>query len=152
MPEINLLENYRKSKRNLQERRSLRSPEIQTIARKFGQEFFDGDRIYGYGGYSYHQRFWQPVIPTFQAHYGLTAKSSVLDVGCAKGFMIHDMAQLIHGITVKGVDISEYAIANAIEGQKANVMVANATSLPFPARIRMSSKTRSRPAGWETNP
>ena len=34
---------------------------------------FDGDRTHGYGGFNYHPRFWQPVIPTFQAHWGLTS-------------------------------------------------------------------------------
>ena len=38
------------------------------IARQFGREYFDGDRCYGYGGYSYQPRFWQPVFPDFQRH------------------------------------------------------------------------------------
>ena len=46
--------------------------------------------------------------------------------------MMHDMAQLIPGITVKGIDVSEYAIENAIEDMKPHVQVANATKLPFP--------------------
>ena len=41
---------------------------------------------------------------------GLTSDSSILDVGCAKGFMMHDFAELIPGITVKGLDVSEYAV------------------------------------------
>ena len=45
---------------------------------------------------------------------GLRGKA-VLDVGCAKGFMLHDMALLIPGIAVTGVDVSEYAVAHAIE-------------------------------------
>jgi ubiquinone/menaquinone biosynthesis C-methylase UbiE len=57
---------------------------------------------------------------------------SILDVGCAKGFMMHDLAELIPGITVKGIDISEYAIAHAIDDMKPHVQVACATKLPFP--------------------
>ena len=57
---------------------------------------------------------------------------SVLDVGCAKGFMMHDLAELIPGITVKGIDISEYAIAHAIDDMKPHLQVACATKLPFP--------------------
>ncbi len=132
MAEINLLENYPKTKRNLDERQIQKNLEIQNVARRFGREFFDGDRKYGYGGYSYQPRFWQPVVPTFQKYFGLTAQSRVLDVGCAKGFMLHDFAQLIPGIHVKGIDISEYAIQNAIEDMKPFVMVANARELPFP--------------------
>ena len=128
---IDLLVNYPKTKRNVKERGASKTEEDRAIARKFGKDFFDGDRKHGYGGFSYFPRFWQPVIPTFQEHFGLTAESSVLDVGCGKGFMLHDMTELISGITVKGVDISEYAIENAIVDIKPHVRVANAKNLPF---------------------
>lgn len=130
--EIDLMMNYPRTKRNVSERVATKSEEDRRIARQFGKDFFDGDRSVGYGGFYYAPRFWQPVIPDFQKHYSLTKDSSILDVGCAKGFMLHDFAQLIPGITVKGVDISEYAIANAIEDMKPHVQVANATKLPFP--------------------
>ena len=130
--EIDLLVNYPKAKRNVEDRGQSKTEEDRRIARQFGQEFFDGDRSRGYGGFRYMSRFWQPVIPTFQQHFGLSSASSVLDVGCAKGFMMHDMAELIPGITVKGVDVSEYAIANAIEDMRAHVQVADARKLPFP--------------------
>lgn len=130
--EIDLLVNYPKTRRNVEDRGQSKTEEDRAIARRFGREFFDGDRSHGYGGFSYHPRFWQPVIPAFQRHFGLTGKSSVLDVGCAKGFMLHDMAELIPGIMVKGVDVSEYAIANAIEDMKPRVQVADARKLPFP--------------------
>ena len=129
--EIDLLVNYPRGKRNVAERGAAKTEEDRAIARKFGREFFDGDRKHGYGGFQYNGRFWQPVIPTMQAHFGLTADSSVLDVGCAKGFMMHDMAALIPGITVKGVDVSQYAIENAIEDMKPNVQAADARELPF---------------------
>lgn len=130
--EIDLLVNYPRTKRNVDERGQTKSEEDRAVARKFGQEFFDGDRRHGYGGFNYMPRFWQPVIPTFQQHFGLSASSSVLDVGCAKGFMLHDMAELIPGITVKGVDVSGYAIEHAIEDMKPHLSVASAVDLPFP--------------------
>jgi SAM-dependent methyltransferase len=130
--EIDLLVNYPKSKRNLDERAAGKTEEDRAIARKFGQEFFDGDRRTGYGGFTYNPRFWQPVIPTFIEHWGLTGKSSLLDVGCAKGFMLHDLKELIPGISVKGLDVSEYAITNALPTVRDDVQVADARSLPFP--------------------
>ena len=45
---------------------------------------------------------------------------------------MHDIAALIPGIEVKGIDISEYAIAHTIDTMKAHVQVANAKELPFP--------------------
>ena len=130
--QIDLLVNYPKAKRNLEERLASKTEVDRAIARKFGEEFFDGDRNHGYGGFNYFPKFWQPVIPTFQNHWDLNRNSSILDVGCAKGFMMHDFSQLIPGIRVEGIDISEYAIAHAMEDMKPYVRVANALELPFP--------------------
>ena len=129
--EIDLMVNYPKAKRNLEQRAAEKTDGERSIARQFGKDFFDGDRRYGYGGYSYHSRFWEPVIPTFKEFYNLTAESRILDVGCGKGFMLHDFAQLIPEIMVAGVDISEYAIANAKEEVKPFVKVGDARELPF---------------------
>jgi len=129
--EIDLLEHYPKAKRNLDARAAEKTETDREIARRFDQDFFDGDRRHGYGGFSYMPRFWQPVIPIFQNHWKLNESSTVLDVGCAKGFMMYDMSQLIPGITVKGIDVSQYAIDNAIETMRPHVQVANATALPF---------------------
>jgi len=129
--EIDLLENYPRTKRNVEERGATKTEDVRHIARQFGKEFFDGDRQYGYGGFKYFSRFWQPVIPTFQKHFSLTSSSSLLDVGCAKGFMLHDLEELIPGIAVSGVDISDYAIEHAMEGVQSKVQVADARNLPF---------------------
>lgn len=130
--EIDLLINYPRTKRNVEARGQEKTEEDRRVARQFGRDFFDGDRRYGYGGFNYLPRFWQPVVPTFKKHFGLNPGSSVLDVGCGKGFMLHDFALLIPGISVKGIDISKYAIENAIEDMRPHVQVANAKALPFP--------------------
>ncbi len=129
--EINLLKNYPKSKRDTSGRKQIMTEGVRAIARQYGKEFFDGDRLYGYGGFSYMSRFWQPVIPDLQAHFGLNSKSTVLDVGCAKGFMLYDMQLAIPGIALSGLDISEYAIGHAKEEIKASLQVGNAKKLPF---------------------
>lgn len=129
--EIDLLINYPKTKRNVEERGISKTEEDRAIARQFGKDFFDGDRKHGYGGFSYNSRFWQPVIPTFQKHFGLSKSSSLLDVGCGKGFMLHDLSVIIPEIIVRGVDISEYAIQNSMEELKQSVLVGDARKLPF---------------------
>src|SRR3989338_5028126 len=131
MAEINLLELYPHTKRNLENRQSGKNPQVQHIARQFGKEYFDGDRLYGYGGYHYHPRFWQPVVPVFQKYYNLTKESSILDAGRAKGFMLHDFVLLIPGIKVKGIDISSYAIDNALGDVKPYLQAGNVKDLPF---------------------
>jgi ubiquinone/menaquinone biosynthesis C-methylase UbiE len=130
--EVNLLINYPRSNRNVIERGILKSEMDREIASKFGRDFFDGNRRHGYGGYNYHPRFWQPVIPTLKDYFDLSSGVSLLDVGCAKGFMLHDLCEMIPGIQVSGVDISEYAIKNCLTDVQKFLQIANATKLPFP--------------------
>ena len=108
--ELNLLKNYPKSKRDLTVRAEKKDDIIISTARKFGKEFFDGDRDYGYGGFNYNPKYWQPVIPDFKQQYSLSSNNKILDVGCAKGFMMHDFLKIIPGIKINGIDVSEYAI------------------------------------------
>lgn len=129
--EIDLLKNYPKTKRDPKARAAEKTEEDRIIGRKFGKEYFDGDRRYGYGGYTYQSHFWQPVIPTFIEHFCLTQQNSVLDVGCAKGFMLHDLSLAVPGITLSGIDISKYAIENAIENMKPFLGIGNAKALTF---------------------
>jgi len=129
--EIDLLKNYPKAKRDVKGRAESKTEEDRKIARQFGKEFFDGERKHGYGGFSYHPRFWQPVIPDFKKAYTLTPQSKILDVGCAKGFMLYDFQQVIPGISTTGIDISKYAIENAKEEIKCCVAEADARKLPF---------------------
>lgn len=129
--EIDLLKNYPRTKRDTKARVESKTEAVRTIARQFGEAFFDGDRQFGYGGFSYNPRFWQPVIPDLQSHFNLSQSSRVLDVGCAKGFMLHDMKVLIPGIEVAGVDISSYAVENAMDDIKKDIQEGCATNLPF---------------------
>lgn len=129
--EIDLMANYPRSKRNVDARGQEKTEADRAIARQFGEAFFDGERSTGYGGFHYNERFWTPVIPTFQEHFGLDSNSSVLDVGCAKGFMLYDMQRLIPGIQLAGVDVSEYAIQHAKKEVKDLVVVGDARKLPY---------------------
>ncbi len=130
--EVDLMVNYPRSKRDVDGRGETKTPEDRLIARRFDREFFDGDRRTGYGGFSYSPRFWQPVVPTFREYFALTAGSSLLDVGCAKGFMLHDFREMIPGISVAGIDVSRYAIENSMEEVRPFLKIADARDLPYP--------------------
>lgn len=129
--EVDLLRNYPKTARDLDGRAAEKTDEVRAVARKFGEEFFDGDRMYGYGGFSYNSKYWSPVIPDFEHHFGSLAGKSLLDVGCAKGFMLHDLVRLVPGIQVAGIDISDYAIQNSLPEMRPFLQAADATNLPF---------------------
>jgi len=129
--EIDVLVNYPKAKRDLTARLESKSEESRAIGRRFDFDYFDGDRNHGYGGFTYNSRFWQPVIPTIREIYKLTESSSVLDVGCAKGFFLYDLKQALPNIKIAGIDISQYAIDNSLPEVTPFLSVGNATSLPF---------------------
>jgi ubiquinone/menaquinone biosynthesis C-methylase UbiE len=129
--EIDLLQNYPRSKRNTSARADVITEEHKAIARQYGKEFFDGDRLFGYGGFHYNSRFWQPVVPDLVKHFGLDASASLLDVGCAKGFMLYDLMVSIPGIELAGLDISQYAIDNAKEEVKPFLQLGSAEQLPY---------------------
>lgn len=134
MAEINLMDLYPRSRRPIEERSKLITPEHRRIAREFGAEFFDGERLYGYGGYRYDPRFWQATVRRFRDYYRLADDAAILDVGCGKGFMLHDFLELMPGARVAGIDVSSYAIENAIETVKPFLRIGDAQSLPYPDR------------------
>jgi len=129
--EIDLLAKYPKVKRDLTARLESKSEEARTIGRKFDFDYFDGDRNHGYGGFSYQERFWKPVVPDIIGYYNLDKDSRVLDVGCAKGFFLHDLQEAAPGISLTGIDISSYAIQNSIESVRDRVSVGDARQLNF---------------------
>lgn len=130
--EIDLLAKYPKVSRDLSARLEAKTMEARAIGRKFGFDYFDGDRNHGYGGFTYQERFWKPVVPDLITHFNLSSCSRVLDVGCAKGYFLHDLQVALPGIEVNGIDISQYAIENSIESVRSKVCVGDARNLEFP--------------------
>jgi protein-L-isoaspartate(D-aspartate) O-methyltransferase len=103
------------------------------VSKRFDREYFDGDRKYGYGGFRYDGR-WRPFAEKLIAHYGLKPGQRVLDVGCAKGFLLHELKAALPGLEVAGLDVSAYAIEQAMDDVKPFVRVGDARTLPFPDR------------------
>jgi SAM-dependent methyltransferase len=84
-------------------------------AKEYEADYWDGDRRYGYGGYKYDGR-WKPVAQQFIDQYQLGPKSKILDVGCGKAFLIHEIKQLLGPeAEVIGFDISKHGLADAPE-------------------------------------
>ncbi len=104
--------------------------EAAKVAKQFGFEYWDGDRKFGYGGYKYDGR-WRAVADAIAKHYRLKPGDRILDVGCGKGFLLYDLTQVVPGIEIRGIDISEYAIKNAKEEISTFLQVADAVQLPF---------------------
>jgi len=129
--EIDILKDYPKAKRDLTARLEAKTEVSRAIGRKFDFDYFDGDRNHGYGGFRYSPKFWQPVIPTIIQNYRISSNSKVLDVGCAKGFLLYDLTLALPGLQVSGIDISSYAIQESLPEVKPFLQVGNAVALPY---------------------
>lgn len=131
MTEINLLARYPKAKRNVNARASAKTPEHVRISRLYGKDYFDGDRSFGYGGYRYDGR-WKPIAEDIIKHFSIKPGDRVLDVGCAKGFLVHDLMEALPGLEAFGLDISDYAIKNCDPAVIGRLHRGSANDLPFP--------------------
>jgi len=132
--EIDLLVDYPKINRDIAVRFQEKTNSSVLLAKQFGWEYFDmkSPRIC-YGGYVYDGR-WKPIVKKFIDYYNLKDNSNILDVGCAKCYMLYDFLQINPKLNVVGVDISKYAINSRPPNIHAIVGNANDLSM-FPDKI-----------------
>lgn len=121
---------HKKTSRDYVGRMTDSKVECMKVARRYGPEFWDGDRRYGYGGHKYDGR-WEAVASAFIDLYGLGPNARILDVGCGKGFLLHEFKKLLPACEVVGFDISEYAMENAKEDVRPYLFTRNARG-PYP--------------------
>ena len=84
-------------------------------AKEYETDYWDGNRRYGYGGYKYIPGRWKPVAESLIEHFDLNESSSVLDVGCGKGFLLYEMRQILPGLEISGFDISKHGLSQSRE-------------------------------------
>jgi ubiquinone/menaquinone biosynthesis C-methylase UbiE len=131
MAELDLLRSLPRTKRNIQKRKEAKDPTVVAISKQYGEMYFDGPREYGYGGYRYDGR-WIPVARDIIAHFGLKPGMRVLDVGCAKGFLVKDLMLACPGLEAFGLDVSLYALIHAEKEVIGRLHLGTAEKLPFP--------------------
>jgi ubiquinone/menaquinone biosynthesis C-methylase UbiE len=103
-----------------------------TIAKKFEREYWDGDRKFGYGGYRYIPGRWKVVAEKIINTYKLNNNSSLLDIGCGKGFLLYEIKLILPNLKVTGIDISDHAISTAPQSLSKNLFKHDARfALPF---------------------
>ena len=102
------------------------------LAKKFSEDYWDGDRRICYGGYHYIEGRWEKVARSIAQHYSLPQKAKILDIGCGKGFLLYDFLKILPNAEVYGIDISEYAISQSKPEIRSRLTNGNASSLPWP--------------------
>ena len=98
---------------------------------RFGKEYFDGNRIHGYGGYNYNKKFFRKITNEIIKHYKLSNKCKILDIGCAKGFMMYEFRRFLPNAEILGLDIRKYCKIKALKSEKKFIKVASCDKLPF---------------------
>lgn len=113
---------------------------------EFDQSYFDGEttRMRHNAGYSHYQRwfrhdgprsqgeFWADFAASLVRKFNLTGQK-VLELGCAKGFVVEDLRAL--GVDAYGCDVSAYAISRATESVQPYLLQGDARKVlqRFPA-------------------
>src|SRR5262245_55646603 len=105
--------------------------ECAKIAKQWGLDYWDGERKYGYGGFKYDGRY-RVVAEAMAKHYGIKPGDSILDIGCGKAFLLYEFTQVVPGVNVQGIDVSQYGIEHAKPEVRPFLRVGNAVELPYP--------------------
>lgn len=100
------------------------------IAKKYGYDYWDGDRKYGYGGYHYDGR-WRVVAQKMAEYYGIRSGQKILDVGCGMAHLLYEFTQVVPRVQVYGIDISDYALTHAKTEVRDRLQYGLAQDLPF---------------------
>ena len=100
-------------------------------AKAYGADYWDGDRRFGYGGYRYDGR-WKVVAERLIEHYALPPDARILDIGCGKAHLLHEMQQLLPNAVCTGFDVSVYALTHAPDSVRDRLFEYRAEEpLPF---------------------
>jgi protein-L-isoaspartate(D-aspartate) O-methyltransferase len=105
--------------------------EVAELAVQYAYDYWDGSRQTGYGGYKYDGR-WRKVADAMIERYGIKPGMRILDVGCGKGFLLHDFLEACPGVEIAGIDVSAYALEHAMESVKPHMQLGSAAKLPWP--------------------
>src|SRR6266516_1576836 len=101
---------HKKTKRDYLARMVDNKVECMLKAKEYEFDYWDGDRRYGYGGYSYDGR-WKPVAEQLIAHYHLRPDSKILDVVCGMAHLLYELHLVLPEAELHGIDVSKHCLA-----------------------------------------
>lgn len=130
MREFDLLSDYPEPKKKRLVSKNYRTIKNRIIASYRDKNLFDGDRKFGYGGFKYDGR-WIKIAKKICKRYNLSNSSSILQLGCEKGYLLHDIKTIYPNIKIFGIEQSKYAIAKSMKSVKKNITFGPYTKLNF---------------------
>lgn len=104
---------HKKVKRNYIQRMKNKKIEAMKISKKFGFQYWDGDRKYGYGGYKYIKGYHTYLAKKLIKNYNLNKNSKILDLSCGKGFLAYELQKELNSKNIYASEYSKYAIKNS---------------------------------------
>jgi len=120
------------TKRNYLQRMLNEKVKCMAEAKKYGRNYWDGPRKFGYGGYKFIEGRWKKVAIKIIKKFKLSNKSSILDIGCGKGYLLYEIKKILPGIKIRGIDISKYGIKHSHPNIKKDLRIYDARKkLPF---------------------
>jgi SAM-dependent methyltransferase len=105
--------------------------EAMVVAKQYEEDYWDGDRRYGFGGYKYLAGWWTSVAEALVARYALTNDSKILEVGCGKGYLLYEIQLLLPQATIVGFDISHHGLAGRHPEFRGELSIGRAEE-PYP--------------------
>ena len=118
--------NHKKTKRNYLDRMVNSKVSCMKEAKKYENDYWDGPRKFGYGGYKYIPGRFKEVAKKLIKKFNLKNHSKVLDVGCGKAFILYEIKKILPKIKIVGFDISKHAIKNSPKQIRSDLFVYNA--------------------------
>ena len=96
-----LQQNHNKTKRNYIQRMINKKVHCMKVSKKYGKDYWDGNRKYGYGGYRYIPGRLTKIAKIIIKKFNLNNKSKFLDIGCGKGFLLYEIRKILPAIPAK---------------------------------------------------
>ena len=86
---------HQSTKRNYLARMNDNKVDCMIISKKYGKEYWDGNRRYGYGGYKFIPGYWKNVAQALIKDYKLNNQSKIIDLGCGKAYLLHEIKKIL---------------------------------------------------------
>lgn len=99
-----------------------------------GRLYYDGPRFLGYGGYNKKEFHWANIAKELIEVFRLERSMSILDIGCAKGYLVEAFSNLYFE-KAYGIDSSSYAINTSETNIKDRLIESSLLKIPFPSKF-----------------